>query len=80
MNLEKIIEWGAIILVVILGARWLGGLFGTGDPVTGMVGPQMGYPQPYGGYLSNGVIVMQPGIMGPGGRRTVYGGGRGRRR
>jgi hypothetical protein len=38
----------------------------------------MGYPQPYAGYLSNGVIIMQPGIVGPGGRRAYYGGGRGR--
>jgi hypothetical protein len=79
MHMEKILEWGVAIIVVILGARWLAGLFNTGDPVQGTP-PQMGYPyQPYGGYLSNGVIIMQPGIMGPGARQ-YYGRGRGRRR
>jgi hypothetical protein len=47
VNLEKIIEWVAIVLVVILGARWLGGLFGTGDPVQGGV---QAYMPGYGGY------------------------------
>jgi hypothetical protein len=84
MNLEKIVEWGAIFLVVILGARWLAGLFGTGDPVQS-VGPQMqmgysgyGYSGGYGPW-SNGVVYMEPGIVGPGGRGG-YGSGRGRRR
>jgi hypothetical protein len=78
VNLEKIIEWGAIILVVILGARWLAGLFGTGDPVQS--GPQI--YQPYGGYYyGTGAIYMAPGMVG---RIPVYQGrtwtGVGRRR
>jgi hypothetical protein len=74
MNLEKIVEWGAIFLVVILGARWLAGIFGTGDPVQS-IGPQVGYPGAYYGPWSTGVVYMEPGIVGPGG----YGYGRGRR-
>jgi len=58
VNLEKIIEWAAIILVVILGARWLAGLFGTGDPVTGP-GPQLYAPGGYAGYRT-GVVFGQP--------------------
>jgi hypothetical protein len=82
MNLEKIIEWGAIILAVILGVRFLAGLFGTGDPV--QPSPQMygpGIPAvgwPYG----TGVVVMQTGIVGQqpwGGRCSLARRGRNRR-
>jgi hypothetical protein len=66
MNLEKLIEWGAIVLVCIMGVRWLAGLFGTGDPVSGLhsnLAPGPAYYQgwPYG----TGVVVMAPGIVGP---------------
>ena len=69
MNLERIIEWGAIILAVILGARWLGGLFGAGDPVQS-VGPQMGIPgwSNTGSPYQNGMVIMYPGIVGNPGR------------
>lgn len=66
MNLEKIIEWCAIILVVILGARWLAGLFGTGDVVNG-VAPQIygpGAPGYIGYPYGAGVVYMTPGIVG----------------
>lgn len=81
MNLEKIIEWGAIFLVVILGARWLAGLFGTGDPVQS-TGPQMYTPGwsgtiPYG----TGYVMFSPGMVGNFPERYVnVARGRGRRR
>lgn len=72
MNLEKMIEWVAIVLVVILGARWMASLFGTADPVGGMRSGYTPYLTPmnpgaasYLGYpYGSGVVVMAPGIVG----------------
>lgn len=77
MNLEKVFEWGVIVLVVILGVRWLAGLFNTGDPVSGLqstLAPGAIYN--YGYPFSTGVVVMNGGIVGPQWRKGGYGNGR----
>jgi hypothetical protein len=62
VTFEKLIEWGAIILIVILGVRWLGGLLAnTGN--LNQLGPQI-YPM-YGYNMGTGVVYGRPMIGAP---------------
>ena len=62
MNFEKLIEWGAIILVVILGVRWLGGLLASTGNLN-QTGPQIS-PM-YGYNMGTGVVYGRPVIGAP---------------
>jgi hypothetical protein len=63
MNAEKLIEWGGIALLVILGVRWLMGLM----PSAGLSGLRSNAaPEPAFWTLpSTGVIVMGPSGVYP---------------
>lgn len=80
MNFEKLLEWGVILLVVILGIRWLSGMFGGGINEL-PVQPGVYIPGAFNPIYGSGVVVMRPGMMaGQYGLNTGYQGWRGRGR
>jgi hypothetical protein len=78
--IQKVLEWCAIAVVVLIGIRFLRGLLPGGSTFQGTI-PQMNYPGEF--YrMASGYVTMAPTLVGPHGYgvHEWRGRGRGRRR